>query len=136
MPEMQLFGLPDKIINTGTKIATISYLKAEDANGNLHDILGRHQWLPFTSASWYQTRFRFYLGDIANIDLNDQILHLDIHPENASVQPCNMGIDGKGCYETWIGFNCETGIFYYELYIHSADNEKIMLSSGYIGGLP
>jgi hypothetical protein len=46
MPEMQFFGLPAETINAGA-VATVSYLKAEDAAGNLHDILGKHQWLPY-----------------------------------------------------------------------------------------
>ena len=135
MPEMQLFGLPDKTINTGSEIATVSYLKAEDAEGNLHDILGRHQRLPFLSSNWYQMNFRFYVGDIENIKSDGKVLYLDIHPYgNGSMQPSTMSYDGKGCYETWVGVSTEMS--YYELYVYSADGDKVILSSGYIGGQP
>jgi hypothetical protein len=45
MPEMQLFGMPTDTINAGA-VATVPYLKAEDANGELHDILGKYVVVP------------------------------------------------------------------------------------------
>ena len=54
MPEVQFFGLPAETINAGA-VATVSYLKAEDAAGNVYDILGRHQRLKGLSVGVFAT---------------------------------------------------------------------------------
>jgi len=69
MPEFQLFGLPAETINTGA-VATVAYLKAEDASERVTDILGNNQRLPFHSfSSWWgtTTTFRVYLGGVENL---------------------------------------------------------------------
>jgi hypothetical protein len=141
MPEMQLFGLPANTINAGT-VATITYLKAENAAGKLLDCLGKYQSLPCYShyINWYTHihSFRLYVGTIQNIKTSDKKLYLDVHTAFGKVS-------GYVSTETTIYNNppyrdisiqasqdCRTGMFF-ELYIFSASNERIVLASGYTG---
>jgi hypothetical protein len=133
MPEMQLFGLPATTINAGV-VATVSYLKVEDANRKLHDILGRHVTLPTRSAgSW--TSFRFYIGTVENILTTDRRLYLSIRNTNGQMVTNSVSIDGTALHrDISVSGVFSTSPAYYELYIHSTNNEKIILSSGYTGG--
>jgi hypothetical protein len=135
MPEMQLFGLPTTAINAGA-VATVSYLKAEDANGHLHDILGRHQRLTYQRYS-STTYFRFYLGTVEHLKSNDQKLYFDIYAANGtktSLTAQNIPASVSSPMEFSTGSDYRTAMAYYEIYINSANDEKIILSSGYTGG--
>jgi hypothetical protein len=136
MPEMQLFGLPAEVINTGA-VATTIYLKAEDSAGNVHDILGRHQRLSYQSFySYYSssTTFRLYLGNVENLKTSDKKLYLDVYRADATKSSANTSIDNSDTYrDISISGDYRTQAAYYELYIYSASNEKIILSSGYTG---
>jgi len=137
MPEMQLFGLPADTINTGA-VATISYLKAEDETGNLHNILGKHQRLPYYSFyyGWYSytTTFRLYLGNVQNIKTTDKRIYLAIHNAYGNITTSNVYVEDNYYNSPYrdISFSGDfRSMFYFELYIYSAENEKIVLSSGY-----
>jgi hypothetical protein len=137
MPEMQLFGLPPDKINTGN-VATITYLKAEDSSGKLHDILGKHQRLPYRQVWSNTTSFRFYIGAIQNIKTNDQRLYLAVQNTNGQMATTNTYLDDN-YYSTpyrdmSVSGRYDTTPAYFELYIFSDSNEKIILSSGYTGG--
>jgi hypothetical protein len=123
-------------------VATVSYLKAEDANENLHDILGKHATLPHQRAfnwNWQTTGFRFYVGAVQNIATSGTHANrLYLAFQNASGQmvvastlldaslttPRNISVSG----------NHSASPTFFELYIYSASGEKIILSSGYTGG--
>jgi hypothetical protein len=141
MPEMQLFGLPAESINAG-EVATVLYLKAEDAAGNLHDILGRHMALPWQRVVWgwgWSTFFRFYIGAVENIATTGTHAHrLYLAVQNMSGQMAitNTNIADSSILhrEIFATGNLSTSPTYFELYIISANDEKIILSSGFIGG--
>ena len=136
MPEMQFFGLPDDIINAG-EVATVSYLKAEDANGILHDILGRHQTLPHRSASWGSASFRFYIGEINNIataGTHARQIYFSFQNTNgqmSSPSQTTLNATSASVWSLSLSDMPSTSPTYYELYIYSTSNEKIILSSGY-----
>jgi hypothetical protein len=138
MPEMQFFGLPAEVINEGD-VATVSYLKAEDAAGNLHDILGRHQRLPhssYDSSSGGSTKFRFYISEVLHIKSSDKKLYLAVQGSNGSMGtpvPADL-INAKESYDISSSGDHRTQATYYELYIITNSDEKIILSSGYCGG--
>ena len=137
MPEMQFFGLPADKINTGA-VATISYLKAEDADGKLHDMLGKHRTLPHRQAFSSSTSFRFYIGTVQNIRTTDRRLYLSVQRTNGQMVTSNVSADDS-YYSTpyrdiSVSGNYAASPAYFELYINSANNEKIILSSGYVGG--
>jgi hypothetical protein len=141
MPEMQLFGLPADKINTGD-VMTITYLKAEDEAGHLHDILGKHQKLPFRSVSYYYgtvnyTYFRVYIGTLQNIKATDRQLYLDVHGINGKVTgSASVAPDWSNApYRDFAIYGDHRILAYFELYIYSADNERIVLSNGYTGGV-
>ena len=92
MPEMQFFGLPADKINTGA-VATISYLKAEDANGKLHDMLGKHRTLLYRQAFSSSTSFRFYIGTVQNIRTTDRRLYLSVQRTNGQMVTSNVSTD-------------------------------------------
>ena len=139
MPEMQFFGLPADTINAGAA-ATITYLKAEDAAGKLHDVLGRHITLPCRQAtqSYYggwTSSFRFYIGTVQNIKSNDKKLYLSIQNTNGQMTTVNVLIDNVYTSlpyrEISVSGNYAASPAYFELYIFSANDEKIVLASGY-----
>jgi len=136
MPEVQFFGLPEGTINGSAQIATITYLKAEDASGNLHNILGRHRRLPHYSY-YSSTTFRFYLGTLQNIKSTDKRVYLAIHNTSGTMTTSNAYVEDNYYNSPYrdisISGNHQAGS-YYELYINSANDEKIILSSGYTGG--
>ena len=138
MPEMQFFGLPANPINMGN-VATITYLKAEDAEGNLHDILGRHQWLPIHSTyTYYSTTsyFRLYLGAVQNIKTNDRRIYLAVQNTSGQMTTSNASFDSSSTPYQQIAVSGDyRTTAYFEIYIFSESNEKIILSSGYTGGL-
>jgi hypothetical protein len=133
MPEMQLFGLPADPINTGT-VATVSYLKAEDASGKLHDMLGRYATLPWRTTGT-STSFRFYIGTADNILATDRRLHLAIQNTSGQMVTGNASLDAASTPHRDISLtgNHSTSPVYFELFIRSENNEKIILSSGYTG---
>ena len=142
MPEVQFFGLPTEPINTGN-VATITYLKAEDATGNLHDILGTHQRLRYHrwTSGWYgasTTTFRFYVGTIQNINPADKNLRLTIQTtSNTEITASVPVVDeyyGTPYREISVAGDYRTVPVYYKLSIKSAKGEEIILSSGYVGG--
>jgi hypothetical protein len=138
MPEMQFFGLPTETINAGVNIATVTYLKAEDSNGQLHDILGRHQRLPYYNDISSYTYFRLYIDLPGYINQSDKTLHFAIQDSNGSMVE-QTGISFNNTPSTpYRSVSCaityKTQAAYYELYFYSATNEKIILSSGYITG--
>jgi hypothetical protein len=138
MPEMQLFGLPAETINAGA-VATITYLKAEDAAGKLHDILGRHQRLPVHSTYTYwgtTSYFRIYFGAIHNIKTTDRRIYLAIQNTSGQMTTSNVSIDGSSAQYRQFGISGDyrTTIAYFEIYLFSTSDEKIILSSGYSGG--
>jgi hypothetical protein len=142
MPEMQFFGLPANPINAGA-VATITYLKAEDANGTLHDVLGRHTTLPCRQAtqSYYggwTSSFRFYIGTVQNIKPTDKKLYLSVQNTNGQMTTANVSMDDSYSSvpyrEISVSGNYQTSPAYFELYIVSANDEKIVLASGYTGG--
>jgi hypothetical protein len=137
MPEMQLFGIPADRINTGA-VATISYLKAEDAAGNLHDILGRHATLPWRSAG-SGTSFRFYIGTVQNIALSGthaRRLYLSVMNASGQMVTASTTVDASTTehQDISVSGNHSVSPTYFELYIYSTSNEKIILASGYTGG--
>jgi hypothetical protein len=135
MPEIQLFGLPADKINTGN-VATITYLKAEDANGKLHDVLGKHMALPHFQYS-SSTRFRFYVGTVQNIKTTDRRLYLSVQNTNGQMTTASTYIDDSYSSQPYrdisVSGNYATSPAYFELYIMSASDEKIIVSSGYTG---
>jgi hypothetical protein len=139
MPEVQFFGLPAETINGGTNVATITYLKAEDATGNLYDILGKHQRLPsrsYSTSPSARTVFRFYIGTPQNIKTTDKTLYLDVHGGSGKVTgdaPIDQGWNNTLYRDISFSGDHRTSS-YYELYIYSANNERITLCSGYTGG--
>jgi hypothetical protein len=133
MPEMQFFGLPANVINTGS-VATVSYLKAEDSAGNLHDVLGRHQRLPFQASS----RFRFYIGTVQNIKPTDRRLYLAVQNTSGQMITSSASIDDAYNSQPFRDISISgisgTSPAYFELYIFSTNDEKVILASGYVGG--
>jgi hypothetical protein len=139
MPEVQFFGLPAETLNTGN-VATVTYLKAEDASGNLYDILGRHRRLPHYSYSYgyysYSTTFRFYVGTLQNIKSTDKRIYLSIQNTSGTMTTANVSVEDNYMstpYRTISLSGDFRTAFYYELYIFSANEEKIILSKGYTG---
>jgi hypothetical protein len=144
MPEMQLFGLPADRINTG-EVATVSYLKAEDAAENLHDVLGRYQTLPHRridtggwGAQW--TVFRFYIGAVQNIattGTHARRLYLSVQNMSGTMVTASTTINAASTAHRDISVsgNFSTSPTYFELFIHSASGERIILSSGLTGGV-
>jgi len=139
MPEMQFFGLPAERINTGA-VATITYLKAEDSSGNLHSILGKHQRLPYHNfwSGWggSSTSFRLYLGTIQNINPADRRVYLTVHTASGTMNTSHIGIDHSSTLHRDISVSGDyrTAPAYFEFYMISTNDEKIVLSSGYSGG--
>ena len=138
MPEMQFFGLPsdaDKI-NKST-VATVSYLKAEDSNGVLHDILGRHQWLPFLTSE--STSVRIYWGEFSsNVAENNGAIPFYFKDSNGISHGSNYNntVYNKDVKEIDAPYDSRTALRDYELYVYATNGEKIILSSGYIGNPP
>ncbi|MCL2711612.1 MAG: hypothetical protein FWE95_12105, partial [Planctomycetaceae bacterium] len=136
MPEVQLFGLPAETINAGA-VATVTYLKAEDSAGNLHDILGKHQRLPYQNWwSYYggsNTAFRLYLGTLQHIKSSDKKLYLAVCNESGQMLTSILGIENSSYpyLEFSVYGDFRTSPTYFELYIYSTNDEKIILSSGY-----
>ena len=134
MPEFQLFGLPAETVNTGA-VATVSYLKAEDASERVTDILGANQRLPFHSFySWWgtTTTFRVYLGEVANIRSNDRRLHLECTRTDGTVAVSSVSISSA----THMDFSMSgdfRSLSFFEFFVRSASNERIVVSSGYTG---
>jgi hypothetical protein len=140
MPEMQLFGLPAETINAGT-VAAATYLKAEDVSGNLYDILGKRQRLPYQSYYYgyysYSTTFRFYIGEIQNIKSTDKKLYVSLLNISGTMTTQSVNIDNAYSSNPYrdISFSGDyRSSAYFEAYIMSANNEKIILASGYTGG--
>jgi hypothetical protein len=137
MPEMQLFGLPAEKINIGN-VATITYLKAEDSSGKLYDILGRHQRLPIHSTyTYYGTTsyFRLYLGTVQHIKTNDQKVYLSVQNTSGQMTTSNASLDSSSTPYRQISISGDyRTAAYFEIYIFSENNEKIILSSGHTGG--
>ena len=140
MPEVQFFGLPAEKINTGA-VATVTYLKAEDSMGNLHDMLGRHQRLPYYSYYYgyysYSTTFRFYVGALQNIKSIDKRIYLSIQNTSGTMTTASVSIEDNYTNTPYRDISLSGDFrttFYYELYIFSANDERIILSSGYTGG--
>jgi hypothetical protein len=141
MPEMQFFGLPANTINGTDKIATITYLKAEDLVGNLHDIIGTHQRLPYYSyySGYYSytTAFRIYIGALQNIKSTDKKIYWAIHNTSGTITTGSVSVEDSYDSRPYREFSLN-GDFrtmcYFELYINSANDEKIILSKGYTGG--
>ena len=137
MPEMQLFGLPAETINAGA-VASVTYLKVEDSSGNLHDILGSHQRLHYYSY-YASTTFRFYVGEVENIKATDKKLYLAIQNNSGTFTTSSTPIEDSYSSNSYrsisIAGNYRTLPAYFEVYIYSADSEKIVLSSGYTGGV-
>ena len=143
MPEMQLFGLPADTINSSA-VATVTFLKAEDENGHLHDILGKHVTLPYqrleTWWNWstmsYTTRFRFYIGEVQHVRSNDRRLYFSIQNTSGNMVTTSVSLDSTSSVHRDISVsgNYTTSPAYFEVYINSANDEKIILSSGYTGG--
>jgi len=135
MPEVQFFGLPAGRINTGA-VATVTYLKAEDSMGNLHDILGRHQRLRHYSGWGSSTTFRLYLGTFQNIKSTDRRVYLAIHNASGTISTSNIWLDNSNTLHRDISVSGDyrTSPAYFELYIFSTSDEKIIISSGYTGG--
>jgi hypothetical protein len=136
MPDMQFFALPTKTINTGN-VATVVYLKAADASGNLYDILGRHQRLPYRTYSSGQngsSSFRFYVGGVNNSSNNR--LYLTLQNQNGEMTaPANLVI-GTSYLDLAVQHSSTdniTNLTYYEVYVISSNNEKVILSSGHTG---
>jgi hypothetical protein len=137
MPEVQFFGLPAGKINTGA-VATVTYLKTEDALGNLHNILGRHQRLRHYSGWGSSTTFRLYLGTFQNIKSTDRRVYLSVHTASGTVSTSNIWLDnssGSLHRDISVSGDYRTSPAYFELFVFSAADEKIVLSSGYTGGL-
>ena len=140
MPEVQFFGLPAEKINTDN-VATVTYLKTEDASGNLHNILGRHQWLPHYSYYYgyysYSTTFRFYVGALQNIKSTDKRIYLSIQNTSGTMTTASVSVEDNYYNTPYRDISLSGDFrttFYYELYIISANEEKIIVSSGYTGG--
>jgi len=138
MPEVQFFGLPERTINGTAQIATISYLKAEDSQGNLHDILGRHQRLRHRSGWGSSTTFRLYLGTIQHIKSTDRRVYLSIQNTSGTISTSSVWLDNNYSNtphrDISVSDDYRTSPAYFELYINSASDEKIVLASGYTGG--
>ena len=140
MPEMQFFGLPAGTINAGA-VATVTYLKAEDAAGNLHDILGQHRRLPhynFWSGWWSgsTTSFRLYAGTFQHIKPTDRRLYLSIQNTSGMMTTSSIWLDsssGTSYQDVSVSGDYRTSPVYFELYVYSVNEEKIVLSSGYTG---
>jgi len=139
MPEVQFFGLPAEPINTGN-VATITYLKAEDTSGNLHDILGRHRRLPHYSYTYgyysYSTTFRFYVGALQNIKSSDKRIYLSIQNTSGTMTTSSAYVEDNYSSTPYRAISLSGDFrtaFYYELYMFSANEEKIILSKGYTG---
>ena len=144
MPEMQFFGLPTETINNGTP-ATVAYLKAEDSTGNLHDILGKHVNLPHQSYANSRTYYRFYIGGVQNTAASNR-LYLTLQntsgtmtsptsgtPANSSTTTNHKAIVNDSSLDLSESGDYRTSPTYFELYLYSSSNEKIILSSGYTG---
>jgi hypothetical protein len=147
MPEMQLFGLPTDTINK-SNAATVSYLKVEDVNGNLHNILGRHGRLPPQRDYNIQngrTHFRFYVGEGQHLAA-DSRLYLSMqnpdgtmiaptlgNPSNTSATTNHKAIGNHLFLDLSESGNRTTEAIYFEVYTYSSNNEKIILSSGHTG---
>jgi len=129
MPEMQFFSLPamDEAINSGD-VATVSYLKAEDANGNLYDILGRHQRLPHQATS----NFRIHVGQISHLE-NAPKLYLSVTSDTDTTASDEESLSSNSTVNFTIS-SASTALRFYKLYVVSSDGETIILSSGYTGG--
>jgi hypothetical protein len=143
MPEMQFFGLPAETINSGA-VATITYLKAEDAAGKLHDLLGKHAALPYQRldvsynyGTYYTTYFRLYVGAAQNIKPTDRRLYFSIQGMNGLMTTTNVSFDNdyysQPYREVSVPGDYTTSPTFFELYIYSANDEQIILSSGYTG---
>jgi len=144
MPEMQFFGLPADLINTGN-VATITYLKAEDAEGRLLNVLGTHATLPCrqTVSGYYggwTSYFRFYVGtpqNIATTGTHANRLYLSVQNTNGQMTTVNTTVSDSYSSQPYremsVSGNYTTNPAYFELYIYSANNEKIILASGYTG---
>ena len=142
MPEMQFFGLPTSTINAGVNIASVSYLKAEDADGNLYDILGTHRTLPWQKAytsSSTTTGFRFHVGAAQNIkpetsgSTTVRKLYMSISSSSGTLGDLTAQTIGDAAVNFSSSTNYASSPAYYEVYVYSASNEKIILSSGYTG---
>ena len=146
MPEMQFFGLPTNTINTGNA-ATVAYLKAEDSTGKLHDILGKHVNLPHQSYASSRTYYRFYIGGVQNTAASNR-LYLTLQntsgtmtsptsgtPANSSTTTNHKAIVNDSSLDLSESGDYRTSPTYFELYLYSSSNEKIILASGYTGGL-
>jgi hypothetical protein len=61
---------------------------------------------------------------------------LDIHNTSGTVAPSSVPVeDNYNPYRTFsVSGDCRT-MCYFELYINSANDEKIVLASGYTGGV-
>ena len=135
MPEVQFFGLPTETINAGA-VATVTYLKAEDSSGHLHDILGKHVTLPYNRTYGYYTYFRVYIGQIQNIKSSDKKLYFAVC--NTSGQTVESSMSTENLSYPYLDFSVYGGYFqspaFFEFFIISANDEKIVLSNGYTGG--
>jgi hypothetical protein len=135
MPEFQFFGLPTDPVNTGT-VAAVSYLKAFDANGQMHDILGWNQILPRRSSS----AFRLYVGkpqNIATTGTHANRIYLAIQNADgtAPATPLSYTVSAEpNGFACWEPSNSVTAPTYYEIYIYTPSGEKIILSHGYTRG--
>ena len=137
MPDIQFFGMPTRKINTGNNVATVAYLKAEDSNGDLHDILGRNQTLRCRQSS--SPAFRFYVSAphyIATSGTHARRIYLSIQNTSGEMPTTIYGTFNTSLAPLeWSPTATAANPTYYEIYIYSSDNEKIILSSGYTGGL-
>jgi hypothetical protein len=124
-------------------VATVTYLKAEDSDGHLQDILGRHQRLPFQAygGSTTSTTFRFYIDLPQHIKTSDKKLYLAVQNSSGSMVTTNASLENTMTTTTLyrdmsISGDHRTSQAYYELYIFDTNDDKIILSSGYTGGQP
>jgi len=96
-----------------------------------------------TATGWgggiVSTTFRFYIGAVKNIIAvgeHANKLYLAIQNANGTMAQSNVVIDDSSAQirEIPMSGNHTTSLAYYEVFIYSANNEKIIVSSGYVGG--
>jgi hypothetical protein len=73
---------------------------------------------------------------VKNINTNDQRVYLSVQNAEGQMVTSSASLDGNPAAYRQIAISgdYQTMPFYFEIYISSENNEKIILSSGYIGG--
>ena len=130
--------MPVDTINNNN-VLTITYLKAEDSKGELYDILGKHIFLPIFAVANNRTVFRFFVGNIQHTNttnVTSHALYLAIHDthEQIKIEHAIINPSHTSFYDISILGNYTSAIVFFELYVYSENNEKIVLSSGYTKG--